>query len=126
MHISRYRIYKAILAGGLSIALAIAIMTGTAIIALMAVIVAVILAFIIERNNKEIVKDERIQQINCKAAYISFNIVIVFAALASLCTAIFRSQLPENIVFTGSIMGYFTCGALLVFMCVYAYFSHKL
>ena len=126
MQIGKFRTYKAIIAGGLGIAVTIAIVTNTAIIALAAVIAAIVLAFILERSNKEIVRDERISQINGKAASASFNIMLIVAALASLGIALFRSQLPGNVVFFGAIMGYFICAALLLHLCFYAYFSRKL
>ncbi len=126
MQISRFRMYKWIIAGGLGIAVAIAIITNTAIIALAAVVVGIVLALILERSNKEIVRDERISQISGKAASASFNTTLILAAVASLGTALFRSQLPENVVFFGAIMGYFICVALLIHMCFYAYFSRKL
>lgn len=126
MQISKFRIYKAIIAGGLVLAVAIAIGTDTPIIALLAVVAAIGLAFILERSNKEIVRDERISQISGKAASASFNITLILAAVASLGTALFRSQLPENVVFVGTIMGYFICVAVLLHMCFYAYFSRKL
>ena len=126
MQISKFRIYKAIIAGGLAIAVAIAIATDTALIALVAVVVAIAIAFILERSNKEIVRDERISQINGKAASASFYSMLILAAVASLGTALFRNQLPENVVFVGTIMGYFVCVALLLHMGLYAYFSRKL
>ncbi len=126
MQINKFRIFRAIIAGGLAIAVAIAIITDTPIIALAAVVAAIILAFILERRNKEVVRDERISQIGGKAASVSFNIMLILAAVASLGTALFRSQLPENIVFLGAMMGYFVCAALLLYMCFYAYFSRKL
>jgi len=126
MQIGKFRTYKAIIAGGLGIAVAVAIVTNTAIIALAAVIAAIVLAFILERSNKGIVRDERISQINGKAASASFNIMLIVAALASLGIALFHSQLPENVVFFGTIMGYFICAALLLHLCFYAYFSRKL
>lgn len=126
MQISKFGIYKAIIAGGLGIAVAIAIATDTALIALVAVVIAIALAFILERNNKEIVRDERISQINGKAASASFYSMLILAAVASLGTALFRNQLPENVVFVGTIMGYFVCVALLLHMGLYAYFSRKL
>jgi uncharacterized membrane protein len=126
MQKNKFRIYRVFIAVGLVIAVAIAISTDTPIIALAAVIVAIVLAFIMERRNKEIVRDERISQISGKAASVSFNIMLALAAVASLGTALFRSQLPENIVFLGAIMGYFICAALLLYMCFYAYFSRKL
>lgn len=126
MHISKFRIFKAVIAGGLAFAVAIAIGTNTPIIAVAAVILAIALAFILERSNKEIVRDERISQISGKAASVSFNIMLVLAAVGALVTALFRNQLPENVVFTGSIMGYFVCIALLLQMCFYSYFSRKL
>jgi uncharacterized membrane protein len=126
MQISKFRIYKAIIAGGLGIAVAIAIGTNTPVIALAAVIIAIILAFVLERSNKEIVRDERISQISGKAATASFNIMLILAAIASLGTALFRSQLPENVVFFGAIMGYFICVALLLQICLYSYYSRKL
>ena len=126
MQIGKFRIYKMIIAGGLGIAVAIAITTDTAIIALVAVIVAIALAIILERSNKEIRRDERISQINGKAASASFNIMLILAAVASLGIALFRSQLPENVGFFGAIMGYFICVALLLHICFYAYFSRKL
>lgn len=126
MKINRYRIYKAIIAGGVGIAVAIAVITNTAVIALAAVIAAIVLAFILERRNKEIVRDERISQISGKAATASFNTVLILAAIASLGTALFRSQLPENVVFFGAVMGYVICAALLIHICFYFYFSRKL
>jgi uncharacterized membrane protein len=126
MKISKYRIYKALIGGGLGMAVGISIGTDTPIIALVAVVVAIVISFSLERNNKEITRDERILQISGKAASASFNTVLILAAIASLVTALFRSQLPENIVFVGAIMGYFVCAALLLHMCFYAYFSRKL
>lgn len=126
MQISKFRIYKAVIACGLAIAVAIAIATDTAIIALLAVVIAIVLALFLERNNKEIVRDERISQINGKAASASFYSMLILAAAASLCTAVFRNQLPENAAFVGTIMGYFVCVALLLHMGLYAYFSRKL
>jgi uncharacterized membrane protein len=126
MQINKFRIYKAIIAAGLAIAVAIAIATDTAIIALVAVVAAVVLAIILERTNKEIVQDERVSQINGKAATASFYGMLILAAIASLCTALFRSRLPEDVVFVGTVMGYFVCAALLLHMGLYAYFSRKL
>jgi len=126
MQISKFRIYKAVIAGGLVVAVAIAIATDTPLIALAAVVAAVALAVILERSNKEIVQDERISQINGKAAYASFIIMLILAAAASLGTALFHSQLPENVVFIGTIMGYFVCVAILLHLCFYTYFSRKL
>ena len=126
MKISKFRIYKGVIAGVVGMAVAIAIVTDTAIIALVAVVVAIVLAFILERRNKEIVRDERISQISGKAASASFNSVLILAAAASLGIALFRSQLPENVVFVGAIMGYLICVALILHICFYAYFSRKL
>jgi len=126
MKISKFRTYKAIIAGGLGIAVAIAIATDTAIIALVAVAVAIVLAFILERRNKEIVRDERISQISGKASSVSFYSMLILAAVAALGTALFRSHLPENVAFVGTVMGYFVCVALLLHMCLYAYYSRKL
>jgi uncharacterized membrane protein len=126
MKISKYRIYKATIAGVLAIAIAIAIVTNIPVIALTAVIAAIAVAFILEHSNKEIVRDERISQIGGKAATASFNTILIIAALASLGIALFSSRLPENVVFFGTIMGYFICVALIVHICFYAYFSRKL
>ena len=126
MRISRFLIYKWIIAGGLGIAVAIAIVTDMAIIALAAVVVAIVLALILERRNKEIIRDERISQISGKAATASFYSVLILGAAASLGIALFRSQLPENVVFFGTIMGYFVCAVLLLHLGFYAYFSRKL
>jgi uncharacterized membrane protein len=126
MQISKYRIYKALIAGLLAVVVGIAIATNTAVIALVAVVAGIAVAITLERSNKEIVRDERILQINGKAATASFNTVLILGAIIALGTALFRSQLPENIVFVGAIMGYFICVALIVQLCFYAYFSRKL
>ena len=126
MKVSRYRIYKALIGGGLAIAVGVAISMDTPVIALAAVIASILIAFIIERRNKEIVRDERVVQISGKAATFSFNAVIILAAAASLVIALYRGRLPENIVFLGSLTGYFVCVALLLYICFYAYFSRKL
>ena len=126
MQINKFRIYKGLIGGGLGLAVAVSIGTDTPVIALAAVVVAIALAFILERRNKEIVRDERIVQISGKAASASFNIMLILAAVASLGIALFHSQLPENVVFFGAIMGYFICAAVLLHLCFYAYFSRKL
>ena len=126
MQISKFRIYKALIAVGLGIAVGIAIWTDTALVALIAVIAAISLAIILERGNREIVRDERIVQINSKASSLAFMILLILAAAAALATALFRHQLPESIVFAGTIMGYFTCAAVLLHFCFYIYFSRKL
>jgi uncharacterized membrane protein len=126
MKISRFRVYRAAIGGGLGLAVAIAIGTDMPVIALAAVAVAIVLAIIVERRNKEIVRDERMAQISWKAAHASFISVLILAAVAALGTALFRNQLPENIVFLGSIMGYFVCVAIILHLCFYAYFSRKL
>ncbi len=126
MQISRFRIYKWLIAGGLGIAVAIAIATETPLVALAAVVIGIVLALILERRNKEIVRDERISQISGKAASASFYSVLILGAVASLGIALFHSRLPENVVFFGTIMGYFICVALLLHIGFYAYFSRKL
>jgi len=126
MQISRFRMYKWLIAVGLGIAVAIAIITNTAIIALVAVVIGIVLALILERSNKEIVRDERISQITGKAASVSFYGTLILGAVASLGIALFHGRLPENVVFFGTIMGYFICVALLLYMGCYAYFSRKL
>jgi uncharacterized membrane protein len=100
--------------------------TNTALIALVAVVAGIIVAVILERSNKEIVRDERISQISGKAASAAFYTVLILGAAASLGTDLFRSQLPENVVFFGTIMGYFICVALILHVCFYAYYSRKL
>jgi uncharacterized membrane protein len=126
MQISRFRMYKWLIAGGLGIAVAIAIITNTAIIALAAVVIGIVLALILERSNREIVRDERISQITGKAASVSFYSTLILGAAASLGIALFHSWLPENVIYFGTIMGYFICVALLLYMGSYAYFSRKL
>ena len=126
MQMSRLSIYKWIIAGGLGIAVAIAIITDTAMIALAAVVIGIVLALILERRNREIVRDERISLISGKAAMASFYAVLILGAVASLGIALFHSRLPENVVFFGTIMGYFICVALLLHIGFYAYYSRKM
>jgi len=126
MQISRFGLYRGLIGGGLLIAVAIAIVTNTAIIALAAVVVAIVLAIILECRNRRIVRDERISQISRKAAATSFYSTLILGAVASLGIALFQSRLPENVVFFGTIMGYFICVALLLYICFYAYFSRKI
>ena len=87
---------------------------------------SIALAFILEHRNKEIVRDERMTQIGGKAASASFISMLILAAVASLGIALFRNQLPENVVFFGAVMGYFICAALLLHMGFYYYYSRKL
>jgi len=126
MKISRFRLYKGLIGGALGAAVAIAITTDTAVIALVAVVAAIVIGIILEHRNKEVVRDERISQISGKAATSSFYTILILGAIASLVPALFRSHLPENVVFVGSIMGYYICVALLLHICFYAYFSRKL
>lgn len=125
MKISKYRINKAIIGGGLGAAVGIAIATDTAIIAVAAVFIAIVAALILERRNKEIVRDERLLQISWRSAHASFSTMLVLAALATLIIALFRDRLPENVVFFGTLMGYFICAAVLLHFGFYIYFSRK-
>jgi uncharacterized membrane protein len=126
MKVSRFRLYKAGIGAMLGICVGIAISIDIPVIALAGVVIAILLAVIVERGNKEIVRDERISQISTKAAAVSFTIILITSAAASLGTALFRSQLPENIIFAGSLMGYFICVAMLIYICFYLYYSRKL
>jgi uncharacterized membrane protein len=122
----KYNIFRALIMAAVIIAVAVAIATDTPVIALAAVVAAVAVAFLLERSNKKIVRDERISQISGKSSFVTFNIMLILAGFSSLVTALFRSQLPENVVFAGSIMGYSVCIALLLYMCFYIYLSRKL
>ncbi len=126
MYMKKYNIYRALIVAGGIIAVAVAIIINIPLIALAAVVIDVALAVILERSNKEIVRDERGSQIKGKAAFTSFFSMLILAGVVSLVTALFRSQLPESIVFAGSIMGYSICIALLLYMCIYIFLSRKL
>jgi uncharacterized membrane protein len=126
MRVKKYSIYRFLIMAGVIIAVVVAVTTDTPIIAVAAVIAAVAVALLLERRNKEIVRDERISHISGKSSYIAFNIMLLLAGLSSLATALFRSRLPENVVFAGSIMGYSVCVALLLYMFLYIYLSRKL
>ena len=126
MKINKFKIFRAAIGAGLAIAVGIAIATGLPVIALAAVIAAIILAFVLERRNRAVVRDERISQISWKASAAAFSIMLILAAAASLGIALFSRQLPESVVFFGTIMGYYVCAAVLVNLCFYAYFSRKL
>jgi uncharacterized membrane protein len=126
MKINKFRIYRALIAAGLAIAVGIAITTDTPVIALGAVVAAIILAFSLELRKKGTVRDERISQISKNASSAAFSIMIILAAAASLGIALFGKQLPENVVFLGSIMGYFVCAAVFLNLCFYAYYSRKM
>jgi uncharacterized membrane protein len=122
----KYSIYRALIVAGVIIAVAAAIITNIPLIALAAVVIAVALAVILERSNKEIVRDERVAQIRGKAAFAAFFSMLILAGVVSLVTGLFRGQLPEGVVFAGSIMGYSICIALLIYMCIYIFLSRKL
>lgn len=126
MTLNRFRIYRAIIGGALAIAVGIAIATDLPIIALAAVVAAIILAFALELRKKGTVRDERMSQISWKSSSAAFAVMIILAAAASLGIALFNKQLPENIVFLGSIMGYFVCAAVILNLCFYAYYSRKM
>jgi uncharacterized membrane protein len=126
MYMNKYNIYRALIVVGGVIAVAVAIITNIPIIALAAVVATVLLAIILERSNKEIVRDERVAQIRGKTANIAFFSMLILAGVMSLVTALFRNQLPESIVFAGSILGYSICASLLIYMCIYIVLSRKL
>jgi uncharacterized membrane protein len=126
MKINKYRVYRMLIGGGLAITVGLAIATNIPLIALAGVAVAIALAFIMERSNKEVVSDERVLQIRWKSGSAAFTIMMILAAVASLGIALFNKQLPENVVFFGSIMGYYVCAAVLLQLGFYTYFSRKL
>ncbi len=126
MYMKKYNIYRSLIVAGGIIAVAVAIIINIPLIALAAVVITVALAVILERSNKEIVRDERGSQIKGKAAFTAFFSMLILAGVVSLVTALFRSQLPESVVFAGSIMGYSICIALLLYMCIYIFLSRKL
>jgi len=90
------------------------------------VVVALLLIRLCRRFTREIMVDERIRQINEKAAAISYRIFSIAMAILGVGLIILRQSLPPTFSIIGETLVYSVCILMLIHLTFYYYYGHKL
>jgi len=75
---------------------------------------------------REIMVDERIHQINEKAAAISYRIFSIATAICGICLIILKQSIPAEFLIVGETLVYSVCVLMLIHLAFYYYYGHKL
>lgn len=120
----RYRAYKLIITIILVAIMSTFVGLGNYIGALIVFGVAIVLIFILRKNVKGVLNDERAYNIGGKAARI---VLTVFALLMAVAGIVLVSLREQNIQFLiiGNILLFLECGMMLLYAILFRYYSNK-
>ena len=90
------------------------------------VVIALLLIRLCRRFTREIMVDERIHQINEKAAAISYRIFSIAMAILGVGFITLRQSLPPAFSIVGETLVYSVCALMLIHLAFYYYYGHKL
>ena len=90
------------------------------------VVVALLLIRLCRRFTRVIMVDERIRQVNEKAAAISYRIFSIAMAILGVGLIALRQSLPSTFSSVGETLVYSVCVLMLMHLTFYYYYGHKL
>ena len=90
------------------------------------VVVALLLIRLCRRFTRVIMVDERIRQVNEKAAAISYRIFSIAMAILGVGLIALRQSLPSTFSIVGETLVYSVCVLMLMHLTFYYYYGHKL
>jgi uncharacterized membrane protein len=124
MKYNQYQVYKLLIVIILAAIVSGFVVKGNFIIPLIVLLIAVILMFILKKNVKEALTDERIEKIAGKVSRIIFSAAVLLMAIAGLVLIALRERYPEYYLI-GNILAYFACIMLFVYSILFKYYSRK-
>ncbi len=121
-----YNIIRSALAAAVAIGAAISVVIGNAIIPLVMVLVAIGILYLVKRQVKEVLVDERNYRVSEKAARLTIGIFgPVIAILSMVLIALGRSNYP-GLEQTGYTLGYSAAALVVLYDVFYYYFERKI
>jgi uncharacterized membrane protein len=95
------------------------------LIPLAIIIISMLLLFLLRRQVKEILEDERSHLINEKAARLALGIYGPLAALGAVILAVLGDEiLPEGLG-AGAVLSYATCALMIIYSLVHIYYERN-
>ena len=127
MSAKTYRFCTLIIVIALAALIAWSILVGMPVfLPIVGVVVAMLLIGLCRRFTREIMVDERIRQVNEKAAAISYRISSIAMAILGVGLIILRQSLPPTFSIVGETLAYSVCVLMLIHLTFYYYYAHKL
>jgi uncharacterized membrane protein len=119
---TRIRIFVLIIMAGL---ISWAIVSGNALLPIPVVIAAVVIVLLLRKRVKEIVIDERVYSIAEKAAYITFRIFGIAAAVTGATLVALGWESSSDLYKIGLTLAYAVCGLMVIYYIAYIYYNRK-
>jgi len=92
---------------------------------LAAVVAAMLGMRLIRRYTTEIMVDERLQNINAKAASVSYRVFSMLMAILSLIFISLSNYIPDVYSIIGQTLAYSACAFMLIHFVLYYYYARK-
>ena len=121
-----YKTCTAVLSVALAIVVGWSVTAGNAVVPIVAVAVAVGLAYLCRKATKEVTGDERTSRIYEKASAATMLFLVPAMGLTAVVLLSLKENLSVELVFLGEALGYSVCMLLVVHLARYSYFSRKL
>jgi uncharacterized membrane protein len=109
----------------LAIVVSVSIFSGNLYIPVIAVIVALIVRYILQRSTREVMRDERTRHVNERAAALTVQICVPLAAVVAVALLALRKNISPELFMAGNTLAYFSCFVLLVHSALYSYLNRR-
>jgi uncharacterized membrane protein len=119
------RIFTAVIAVVLAIAVGWSIIVGNFFVPIIAVVLAIGLSYLLRRRTKEVTKDERTALLYEKAAVATIRFCIPLVALIGIILFALRERLSPEMEAAAYVLAYVACGLLVVHSAFYSYYSRR-
>jgi len=121
-----YTICIAVISIVLGIIVALSVTTGNAVVPVVAVAVAIGLAYLCRKVTREITEDERTHYIHERASANTMQFLVPAMGLAAIVLLALKENLSLELAFLGEALAYSVCALLAVYLAFYSYFGRKL
>jgi len=124
MEYGKFQIYKILLVIALGLIVASFVTAGNYVIPLLAVAIAFVAMYLLRRKVKAVISDERIERISGKAAYMTYSILAIGFALASIVLMALRNNYPAYVPVAYT-LAYITCGMIFLYAILFKYYDWR-
>jgi uncharacterized membrane protein len=119
------RTLTAIIAVVLAMVVGWSVIAGNFFVPIIAVVLAIGLAYFLRRRTKEVTKDERTALLYEKAAGATIKFCVPLVAVIGIILFILRERLSPEMAAASYILAYVACGFLIAHSAFYSYYSRK-
>jgi uncharacterized membrane protein len=124
MEYGKFQFYKILLVIALGLIVASFVTAGNYVIPLLAAAIAFVAMYFLRRKVKAVISDERIERIAGKAAYMTYSIVAVGFALATIILMALRNDYPAYVPIAYT-LAYTTCGMIFLYAVLFKYYDWR-